>query len=234
MLDRALRRGSDTESKFVLSPARANFVRGWLASRCEPDPEYPAAQVSSIYFDTPDWRFLRDKDDSDFLKSKVRLRWYGDAAGRRTTGGPFLEVKRKIGSRRDKRRAGIALDADWLAHSRLDDPVYLGVSDWLSEMGEPAPRPLRPALEIRYRRTRYLHRPSGARLCVDSEIEVPRVNPRALAQPARARACATAVLELKSGDTNLPAGLRPALDFGCRKASFSKYTACCAGLLRSR
>ena len=71
----------DHEIKLVLPNRAARSLVRWLRSRCWPDPLYPAATVSSIYYDTPDWRLLREKVNSDFLKTKVRLRWYSDIDG---------------------------------------------------------------------------------------------------------------------------------------------------------
>ena len=75
--------GSGYETKFVLDQCAEHIVRHWLSRVALPDPHYPANVVSSIYFDTHDWRYLNEKENSDFLKTKVRLRWYEALVPRR-------------------------------------------------------------------------------------------------------------------------------------------------------
>ncbi len=225
--------GADHETKFVLERTRAPFVAAWLEAQCQPDPEFPASIVSSIYFDTTDLRFLRDKDDSDFLKTKVRLRWYSDVDSERVIGGPFLEVKHKIGGQRDKHRIKVDLGHECLTGSSLDHQELGQVPLWLSTMGEALPRPLYPALEIRYRRDRFVEVGSNSRVCMDYEIRTPRINPRILPNGLLRDSLPMSVLELKGRETDLPVALQKAISFGCRKSSFSKYAACCASLLRS-
>lgn len=66
------------ELKFVFRNGFAREIVSWLEGRCLPDPEYPKGRVNSIYYDLRDHRLLDEKRNSDFLKTKVRLRWYAD------------------------------------------------------------------------------------------------------------------------------------------------------------
>ena len=45
------------------------------------DGAYSSNIVSSLYYDTRDRRGLYEKLNSDFLKLKVRLRWYTELNG---------------------------------------------------------------------------------------------------------------------------------------------------------
>ena len=95
----------ERELKFALPEARAGIAGRMLDALCRPDPQFTAAVVSTIYYDTPHLRLLREKLDSDFLKTKVRLRWYGAIAGDPGGGRAFLEVKTRVGALRRKARS---------------------------------------------------------------------------------------------------------------------------------
>jgi hypothetical protein len=70
--------GGDRELKYSLQAGRVPLARRMLASACRPDPEHAVACVWTIYYDTPQLTSLREKINSDYLKVKVRLRWYSD------------------------------------------------------------------------------------------------------------------------------------------------------------
>lgn len=77
----ALEQGPAHEIKLELASGRAGAVAAFLAAYCRPDPEHPGGRVSTIYYDTPELCLLGEKTNSDFLKTKVRLRWYGEPTG---------------------------------------------------------------------------------------------------------------------------------------------------------
>ena len=82
----------ERELKFTFPDARAHVVRRWLESTCRRDPEFPAAIVWTVYYDTPALVSLGEKINSDFLKRKMRVRWYTDLAG--GDPGPRLSRRR--------------------------------------------------------------------------------------------------------------------------------------------
>ena len=84
------------EAKFVAERWRAESARRWLQMVCRPDPDFPEATVYTVYYDTPGLRCLHEKLNGDYLKSKVRLRWY--RVGERAGDTAFLEVKMRLGS----------------------------------------------------------------------------------------------------------------------------------------
>lgn len=79
------------ELKYVFPNRRAVSILNWLKARCRSDSDYPAAVVSSIYYDTVDWRSLAEKNNSDYLKTKIRLRWYQDLFTGELSQESFLE-----------------------------------------------------------------------------------------------------------------------------------------------
>ena len=195
----------------------------WLELRCPPDPEHPTYMVKSVYYDTL-WRSLEEKINSDFIKSKIRLRWYADARSGEPTSNPRLEVKLKRGGRRAKIRLPVDIAAAELARTALHDLRQGDVVNLLRSHGVNCSAMLLPAFQIDYTRSRFTHPPSGACLCLDYDIHVSRVNravcrhdPRLLEQ---------AVFEIKGTLTRLPPDLSFLTRLGCRKQSFSKYLAC--------
>ena len=68
----------DREIKFTIDGRDVTAVRRWLQSVCRSDPAFPAGVVCTIYYDTLALHHLREKVNSDYLKTKLRLRWYED------------------------------------------------------------------------------------------------------------------------------------------------------------
>jgi hypothetical protein len=215
----------DHEIKLVLPNRAARSLVRWLRSRCWPDPLYPAATVSSIYYDTPDWRLLREKVNSDFLKTKVRLRWYSDIDGAEPQDRSYLEVKRRVGSQRQKLRVETDVSGGWLSRSGLAAPRLLTLPLLLRARGIALPGPLFPVFQVRYRRLRFAEPRTGARLCIDYDICAPRVNWQMLPR-ANGFQLRHAVLEVKGRNAEIPEPLRRVAALGCQKRSFSKYAVC--------
>src|SRR5215210_1307408 len=100
------------ELKFALPDALSPAVAVWLGSVCQPHPQFHDAIITSVYYDDPEWSLLGEKLNSDFLKRKLRLRWY------RTPGVPlsespaFIEAKFKAGVRREKVRVRLDSSAE--------------------------------------------------------------------------------------------------------------------------
>ena len=216
---------ADHEIKLVLPNHRAPSLLRWLLARSRPDPLYPAATVSSIYYDTRDWRFLREKRNGDFLKTKVRLRWYADIDGSAPQDRSYLEVKHRIGSQRRKIRVETDFSGGWLSRSALANPRLLSLPPLLRAQGVALPGPLFPVFQVRYKRLRFAEPSTGARLCVDYDICAPNVNWQMLPRANRFR-LRHAVFEVKGRNAEIPETLRRITALGCRKQSFSKYAIC--------
>lgn len=215
----------DHETKFVLDNRRRHVIRRWLELRLPPDPHHPAYRVSSIYFDTVSWQSLNEKVNSDFSKSKIRLRWYSALDTREPGETVRLEVKRKRGGLRGKLRFPVDVSTDELSSGELQDLKRPEVATLLRTHGVDAPSPLFPAFQIDYTRSRFVHPMSGAGLCLDYDIHVSRVNRRMVSRHD-SRFLRQAVFEVKGAASRLMPDLTFLTRLQCRKQSFSKYLAC--------
>jgi hypothetical protein len=212
----------DHETKFVLCPSRVAAVRVLLRGVARPEHPHPAGLVQTIYFDDARLSSFAEKQASDFLKTKFRVRWYDGA------GAVFLECKQRIGTRRSKRRAPLPLAADALTRDGLAGLEGLSLAGFSAALGVPVAGELRPTLYLRYRRERFVAA-TGERLCLDSEIESLAAAARLGGRRGPVRLPA-AVFELKGGARELPAACAGLAVLGARRASFSKYFACLAAL----
>ncbi|HXW04630.1 MAG TPA: VTC domain-containing protein [Vicinamibacterales bacterium] len=220
--------GLERELKYVISAGKALLARSTVAAICVPDSRYPAAIVSTIYYDTPDLELLSEKINSDYLKTKVRLRWYSSSPG---SARAFLEIKSRVGALRHKLRTETALTADELRDLPLEHPALVTVLDSARPLGVGLPARLMPALLLRYERFRFVEPVSGSRISVDAGIEAVRGNPQLLGHAFQAR-LPLAVVEVKGRDDDLPVALRPLVRLGARRASCSKYGLAGAAMLR--
>src|SRR5687768_4397655 len=114
----------ERELKFTLPASRVHLARRRLESLCHRDPEFPAAVVWTIYYDTPALGSLGEKINSDYLKRKIRVRWYSDLEGR-VSGPAFVEAKLRLGTQRSKVRARLPYAAEEIAQWDLQDPRLL-------------------------------------------------------------------------------------------------------------
>jgi len=216
----------DRELKLIFSRKRTRRIVERAEHYLRPDPVFPRAVVRSLYFDTPRWHSVEEKLNSDYLKSKFRLRWY-QATGSvvRDEDPVFAEAKFRIGNTRHKYRVRAPFSPVWLEQSDFNDCRFDEFTRLLRERGIDPGHRLLPAFIIQYDRRRYVDPLSGVRLCVDADIAVARTNPMMLPVSANAR-LETAVVEVKGGHDRLPVHLQFLTDLGCRKNSFSKYAAC--------
>jgi hypothetical protein len=211
------------ELKFMLPAGRVDLARRWLEIVCRRDREYPAARVWTVYYDTPQLASLSEKINSDYLKVKIRLRWYSET-DQAPAGPVFIEAKSREGSIRTKVRVVIPHDAADVCRWRLQDPRLLSFPALLRDHGVSVRDLWQPVLLVRYRRDRFVEPVSGARVSLDAEIAAAAVNPRFL--PATdPTPIGPGILEVKGDAEELPTALRPLLRLGARKRSFSKYLA---------
>jgi hypothetical protein len=218
------------ELKFALPHGRVDAARRWLDAICRRDPQFPAAVVWTIYYDTPDLASLGEKINSDYLKRKIRLRWYADITG--TPSGPaFVEAKSRVGTHRAKVRVQVPYAAESLAGWDLQDPRLRSLPLLLREHGVVVQDLWQPVLRIRYRRDRFIEPASRARVSLDAEIAAAAVSPR-IRSAADNTAMAGGVLEVKGASEALPLALRPLLQLGARKCSYSKFLAAYAHATR--
>jgi hypothetical protein len=220
----------ERELKYVMPAARASLARGIVSALCRPDAHYAAATVFTIYYDTPGLDLLSEKINSDFLKTKVRLRWYSTPPLHGGT-GTFLEIKSRVGTLRRKVRVETPFRQDALRAISLEDPRLIAALELIRPLGVSVPSRLMPALLLRYERRRYVDRFSGSRISVDTDVEALSGHPRLLGHAFRVR-LPQAVVEAKGAEEALPRILDPLTRLGARRESFSKYAAAGMAMLR--
>ena len=210
------------ELKYVVSRLSLEAVHCHLDSLCRPDLSYPENTVSSVYFDTPDFRCAREKINGDYLKTKFRVRWYehGGSFSR-----AFAEVKHRSGARRRKFRFDTEQEGCKLSRRSLDDHRLLELPMIFRRHRIRLPEPLLPVMILSYRRQRWLEPSSGARVSLDTEIRIDRAHPLLLSSEHDVR-LDRAVLEVKGEHNELPAPLRHLAAIGCVRESVSKYGDC--------
>jgi hypothetical protein len=201
------------EVKFVLPSAAVAAARLLLRAATRPDPAFPGGQVDSLYFENERGSALAAKLDSDYLKSKLRLRWYD---GREPV---FLEQKLRVGSRRRKVRHPLAeLGGRIVTHGF--DALHGGeLTGEIARFAGGVAAAQFPVLHLRYRRERFLA-PGGSRLSLDHTIEL--LASRSYRKGV-ARRLPFAIVEVKGGDRDLPPGCGALVALGLRRCSMSKF-----------
>lgn len=217
--------GAEYELKYVFNNYYASMLIEWLRLRCEPDPLFESGIVSSIYYDTADWRFIKEKINSDYLKTKVRIRWYEKIGGGYQGAQSFLEAKYKIGAKRKKARLKTDISSEWLSKANLGDMKLLRIPTMLWSLGLLPPASLYPAFQISYKRFRFIDPVTRSRVCIDYDICAPRANWQLLPKTFPVQ-LDKGVFELKGNINELPDVLKQMTALGCQKNSFSKYSNC--------
>lgn len=213
------------ELKYLLPCSRAAFVRGWLEGVVQPERAYPPALVVTTYFDTPGLDLLDEKLNSDYLKTKVRVRWYAPLDGRPSDSPVFVECKTREGATRDKRRVVAQARPAQLIALPLSAPGWGALLAGLRAEVPGLPLDLAPVMRLAYARYRFADT-GGGRVTFDTDIAVEAVNPARLHAPARHGSLPCSVFEYKGHGPDLPLHLAPVTRLGGRRSSFSKYLAC--------
>lgn len=112
---------------------------------CVPDPftgENGWYEVASLYYDTADFRFYWDREESVGYRRKVRIRSYNSEEGCK---GMFLEIKEKHRNLVSKKRLSIPVLSEQAIGTRHDQLPLDYILDQLEDSAE-------------VREVRYLHR----------------------------------------------------------------------------
>ena len=205
------------ELKWLFPAHSAAVLEPFLSAVLRPDPVHPAGPVESVYFDSPGLDSLEEKRASDYFKTKIRIRWYDRA------GPAFWEVKRRIGTRREKLRGEVGWSGAEAADRSLEDVRWLALPAALRSQGLVLAPDLRPTLQVGYRRRRFVDPFSGARVALDEGISAPRVAARLGGRSTRE--LPWAVVDVKNARAGLAGPLISLAALGGRRASFSKYGA---------
>lgn len=213
----------DHEVKFVLPAHSIAPARALLAGLFRPEAPHARSRIGTIYFDDRNLSSVDEKLASDYRKIKIRLRWYDGA------GPVHLEVKRRVGSRREKLRHELPVDGARLEAGGLAAAERCGVVEALRANGVVPPADLAPALRLAYERERYVDPATGARLSLDTAIAALEQAPWCAAaelERGAADELDVALVECKGTSRELPPALRVLEALGARRRSFSKYTTC--------
>jgi hypothetical protein len=215
----------ELELKYLLPRSHDLFVLRWLEGVTAPERAWPPALVVTTYFDAPGLDLLDEKVNSDFLKTKVRVRWYAPLDGGPPTSPVFVETKSREGGTRGKHRVMADTNARELDGAPLTAPAWADLVSTLRRSVPSLPPDLAPVMRLAYARYRFVD-PFGARVSLDTGIAVQAVNTARLHAAARADVLPWAVFEYKGQVPDLPAHLAAVTRFGARRSAFSKYLAC--------
>lgn len=224
--------GPERELKYAVPVSQAAFTAAWLASACQPDRQFAPARVVTVYYDTSHLDLLDEKVNSDFIKTKVRARWYDagpSGAGDRPV---FVEWKHRVGKGREKRRARLEGYRPWTW--ALDSPGWAALLEQVPESVAAWPSGLEPVLRLSYVRHRFAGPERGTRVTFDTGVRLEAVNPRRVPRAAANGPLDVAILEYKGRADTLPPQLAPVTRFGARRVSYSKYLACMEHATRFR
>lgn len=195
----------------------------WIRHCCQADATFPHERLSTVYYDTCDQKFLHEKINSDYLKTKVRIRWYTGYALSQQSDGVWLELKQKVGSQRQKRRFQLPYSGQTFAALPLQHPTLtISIPQILAARGIRFHAPIFPLFELVYERHRFFEPRSRMNVCVDCQLVVTKVNQQMCSAVSPVQ-IATAILEIKGKTPRVPDSLRPLLTMGCVRASISKY-----------
>jgi hypothetical protein len=216
---------AEHEVKYVASCTEVHDALFWLNKTCKPDPLYPRSIVNSIYFDTLDFKALYEKINSDFIKTKFRIRWYENIGDNNQNYECNAEIKIKIGACRKKIRIKSPHSKNYLSEIMLEDPSLLKIPFYSSSKKVWFNDNLIPLFLIKYERHRFIEPLYDYRVCLDFNISVPKVN-RLIIPDANIIKLKEAVFEIKGATRSIPESLFFLTDLGFRKSSFSKFGRC--------
>lgn len=214
------------EQKYVFQGPHKSAIQDWIESFFIPDPFFHFGAISTLYYDTPGFELYWEKCNSDYLKSKVRLRWYEklDELAQDSTVTCYLEFKQKRGAKRFKARKKIFLPLTGLQENPFEDEEVINLPLTLSELVSVPVTGLVPMLLIQYDRQRFIDPQSGSRIALDTNIRCTGANQKfvSVVTPVLID---NGVLEIKGEGR----GLLPCLNHisgNLTKESFSKYSYC--------
>lgn len=228
-LAKLLEKKGEFELKYTFPNHSRATLESWLLVNCKKDPSYPESRVHSIYLETNLAESYQEKVNSDFFKTKYRVRWYEDNFGRPYIEGPtvpvFLENKMKIGSKRLKNRWVSEANFNSLKSNNLNSIYHQRWYKMFLKNKEKAIPNLLPFIEISYTRKRFIDSITNTRLSLDYDIRVEKTNP-ILLPPAHNVNLDVGVFEAKSKSNCPPQSLAYLTTNLVKKANFSKYGEC--------
>ncbi len=220
---RMLQNHKPFESKWIGGSILLNKAELWLQSNFVPHPNFPASKIHTLYYESLDRRSLYEKADGDFIKTKYRLRWY-DSNEYKSDNYVFLEIKRKIGAKREKKRIKTQFKPDSLSKEHISSTVFKSIFNEYYKHKIPVPSNLIPTLKISYIRKRFIDLLSDAEICLDYDIISEYANHKIGKSSSRPVLLNNFVIEVKHcKQDKLPFLLDNLVILGLKKTSFSKY-----------
>lgn len=215
------------ERKFFIVPSNIGFAYALLRQVCRPDNKYPAGQINSLYFDTPDLDQHTKSTSGEFRKDKVRIRWYDTLADYDGEVPAFLELKSRQGFASSKKRQKLAVPAEKLEPCNLSAGIIerTALANTIAGFGHFPEKPLRPIIAISYHRYRFSEMLSGIRVSLDYNIQSTIVAPR-LGHGEQVLPLRGGVIEVKGPTMELPYTLRRMRLLDTEWSRFSKYSHC--------
>ena len=218
------------EQKFIFRWTDKDVLWDWLEFHALRDPAFYRGPIISLYYDTPSFDFYHEARNGDYLKTKVRLRWYQNAFSSADQAVDcFFEIKRKRGALRHKQRQAVTLPARCLGGDLFSAAQVVDLPRETGGFGCFNRGIVIPMMVVEYQRCRYVDAQSGARIALDFTIGCERVNASYVAGMIPFESM-FGVLEVKSRGAELPEFLRPMRRY-LNRQSFSKYALCCQRLL---
>lgn len=229
MLTKLLEKKGEFEIKYTFPNLCRGMLESWLLVNYKKDPSYPESRIHSIYLETSLADSYQEKANSDFFKTKYRVRWYENRYGRPFVEGAtvpvFLENKMKIGSKRLKNRWVVKENFDSLKAHNLNSHFHTRWYEMFKENKEEIIPNLQPFIEISYTRKRFIESITQTRLSLDYDIRVEKTNSFLLPPPPKI-AMDVGVFEVKSKSNCPPQSLAYLTTNLVNKANFSKYEQC--------
>ena len=129
------------EKKYMLTEETLKKLMPYIEEHMVPD-KYERYDLSSIYFDTDDYRLIRNSIEKPVYKEKMRLRSYGIPTMNDTV---FLELKKKYKGIVYKRRAAMSLSEafEYLEtgkHPKNANEQIMNELDWFIKFYSPSPK----------------------------------------------------------------------------------------------
>ncbi len=152
------------EEKYLLDPAQYKAVMAGLRGRMQPDM-FGRSTVSSIYYDTEDYRLIRSSLDKPDYKEKLRLRAYGTTT---QDSAVFVELKKKFDGVVYKRRVELPLaEANLLLTGKptTSDSQVMREIRYFMKLYNP-----KPSVLLSYRRVAYTGADADLRITFDDSI----------------------------------------------------------------
>lgn len=222
------------ERKFSGDIACLPRVMSLVETACTADAEFAEGIVNSIYFDTPSLAAYSEKANGDNLKTKVRVRWYGNNEDLSNDVPVFIEVKTRLGSARRKFRYDAIAPRSIICEAPFEGcSLQDFISSQLKYLQIPISCDWHPVCQISYNRRRFFDHPTSSRISVDWNIRAPRFN-RTIFPWGAPILLTSMVFEFKNQGGIPPLWAKSLQDAGLRFGSFSKYGECMERFITGR